>query len=84
MVQNRDGLPLMYQIHKGNIAETKTFSGAISTLVEQYPINRIIVVADRGLVSEENLKSVPDLGKIGGKPFSLSLRFHSENILKPE
>ena len=82
VVQNRDGLPLMYQIHKGNIAETKTFSGAISTLVEQYPINRIIVVADRGLVSEENLKSVPDLGKIGGQTvqfiFAVPLRKYSE------
>ena len=53
------------------VAETKTFSGAISTLLEQYPINRIIVVADRGLLSETNLTQLPELGKIGGQNGSI-------------
>ena len=82
VVQNRDGLPLMYQIHKGNTAESKTFSGAITTLLEQYPINRIIVVADRGLLSEKNQTELPDLGKIGGQTvqfiFAVAIRKYTE------
>ena len=82
VMQNRDGLPLMYQIHQGNVAETKTFSGAISTLLEQYPINRIIVVADRGLLSEKNLTKLPNLGKIGEQTvqfiLAVPLRKYSE------
>ena len=82
VVQNQDGLPLMYQIHKGNVAEISTFSGAISTLVEQYPIKRIIVVADRGLLSVKNLTTLPNLGKIGQQTiqfiFAVPLRKYSE------
>ena len=82
VVQNRDGLPLMYQIHKGNTAETKTFSGAITTLLEQYPINRVIVVADRGLLSEKNQTELPNLGKIGGQTvqfiFAVGIRKYTE------
>ena len=86
VVQNRDGLPLMYQIHKGNVAETRTFAGAISTLLEQYPINRIIVVADRGLLSKQNLTALPNLGKIGGQTvqhiLAVPLRKYTETKIK--
>ena len=67
IVQNRDGLPLMYQIHRGNTADTSTLTGAITALLEQYPVSRIIAVADRGLLSEKNIAKLPGLGAEKGK-----------------
>ena len=51
-------------------------------MLEQYPINRIVVVADRGLLSEKNLTKLPNLGKIGEQTvqfiFAVPLRKYSE------
>ena len=62
IVQNQDGLPLMYQIHSGNTADTSTLTGTITDLLTQFPIQRIIAIADRGLLSEKNVVKLPSLG----------------------
>ncbi len=67
IVQNRDGLPLMYQIHSGNTADTSTLTGTIKTLLSQFPVRRIIAIADRGLLSEKNVIELPDLGAETGQ-----------------
>ncbi|WP_272010658.1 IS1634 family transposase [Roseovarius sp. ZX-A-9] len=61
VVQTADGLPLMHTVHPGNVAETKTLQGMLTTVLERFPIQRVILVADRGLLSLDNIHEVTAL-----------------------
>jgi len=41
----------MHTVHPGNVAETKTLQAMLATVLERFPIQRVILVADRGLLS---------------------------------
>jgi hypothetical protein len=61
LIQSADGLPLDYEVFEGNIAEVKTLLPMLKRCVQRYPIGRTIVVADRGLLSLDNLTEVEQL-----------------------
>lgn len=61
VVQTADGLPLMHTVHPGNVAETKTLQGMLATVLERFPIQRVILVADRGLLSLDNIHELTAL-----------------------
>jgi hypothetical protein len=66
MVQTAEGLPLMHTVHPGNVAETKTLQSMLVTVLDRFPIQRVILVADRGLLSLDNigeLTALADQGK---------------------
>jgi hypothetical protein len=67
VVQTADGLPLMHTVHPGNVAETKTLQGMLATVLERFPIQRVILVADRGLLSLENIDELTALADKGGR-----------------
>ena len=50
VVQSAEGLPLMHTVHPGNMAETKTLQGMLRQVLERFPVERVILVADRGLI----------------------------------
>jgi transposase len=47
--------PIAYQIYKGDTFEGKTFEDALNTLKKDYQISKVIVVADRGMLSKNNI-----------------------------
>lgn len=53
-----DGLPLYHEIFEGNTGEVSTLKPIIEKIVQRYPVKRIIAVADRGLLSIDNLAPV--------------------------
>lgn len=55
VVQTAEGLPLYHEVFDGNTAEVTTLKGVIEKVVARFPIKRIIAVADRGLLSTNNL-----------------------------
>ncbi len=55
VVQTAEGLPLMHTVHSGNVAGTKTLQAMLRTVLTRFPIQRVILVADRGLPSLENI-----------------------------
>ena len=55
VVQTAEGLPLLHTVHPGNVAETKTLQGMLQTVLERFPIQRVVLVADRGLLSLDNI-----------------------------
>ena len=61
VVQSSDGLPLMHTVHPGNIGETKTLEGMLQQVLKRFPVDRVIVVADRGLLSLDNLDEMTSL-----------------------
>jgi hypothetical protein len=63
VVQTADGLPLMHTVHPGNVAETKTLQAMLATVLQRFPIERVILVADRGLLSLENISELTALAE---------------------
>ena len=61
LVQTGDGLPIDHQVHAGNTAEARTLLPMIRALVARYPLKRVVLVADRGLLSLSNLDELAQL-----------------------
>ena len=59
VVQTADGLPIYHEVFDGNTAETKTLLPILKKVMERFPnLRRLILVADRGLLSLDNLQAL--------------------------
>ncbi|WP_022950134.1 IS1634 family transposase [Methylohalobius crimeensis] len=67
LVQTADGLPLDFELFEGNVAEVKTLLPMLERCLQQYPIERVIVVADRGLLSLDNVADLEQLTLADGR-----------------
>jgi len=56
IVVDRQGWPIAWEVMPGNRADGKAFQELIGILRRRFQIGRVIAVADRGMVSEENLE----------------------------
>jgi hypothetical protein len=61
VVQSAEGLPLMHTVHPGNVAETKTMQSMFAQVLQRFPVERVILVADRGLLSMDNVAELTKL-----------------------
>ena len=61
LVQTAEGLPIAHEVHPGNTAEAKTLLPMIRGLLARYPLKRVVLIADRGLLSTANIQ---ELGKL--------------------
>jgi len=61
VVQTADGLPIHHEVFEGNAAETHTLIHTIKKIIRRYPIKRVALVADRGLLSLDNLESIREI-----------------------
>jgi len=52
--------PIGYRIYKGNMFEGHTFEQALLQLKHDYQIKNIVLVADRGMLSKQNIKLTDD------------------------
>ncbi len=73
VVQTSEGLPLYHEVFEGNTAEVTTIKGVIEKIVARFPIKRIIAVADRGLLSTENLADLQGIVLPGGNKLEFIL-----------
>ena len=73
VVQTADGLPLYHEIFEGNTAEVRTLRPIIDKIVQRYPVKRIIAVADRGLLSIDNLADLQAMKLPSGQPLEFIL-----------
>ncbi len=74
VVQTSEGLPIHHEVFDGNTAETKTLLPILKKVMDRFPnLRRLILVADRGLLSLDNLQALqairlrPDKGQDPGK-----------------
>jgi transposase len=58
LIVNDTGFPLYYDIFQGNTFEGKTIVPVITGIKEKYHIDKFTVVADAGMLSEENLEEL--------------------------
>ena len=73
VVQTAEGLPLMHTVHAGNVAETKTLQAMLSTVLQRFAVQRVVLVADRGLLSMDNIGELTALAAQGGRSLEFVL-----------
>jgi len=67
VIQTAEGLPIAHEVHAGNVGEVSTLLPAIEKALGRYRIERVVLVADRGLLSLDNLKQVEQLKTVTGR-----------------
>ncbi|MDT8857742.1 IS1634 family transposase [Paracoccaceae bacterium Fryx2] len=87
VVQTAEGLPSawtlepvagpcrLHTVHPGNVAETKTLQGMLTTVLQRFPVQRVILVADRGLLSLDNISELTAMAEreAGGRKLEFIL-----------
>ncbi|WP_024301533.1 IS1634 family transposase [Pseudogulbenkiania sp. MAI-1] len=73
VVQTADGIPLYHEVFDGNTAEVTTLKPTIEKVIQRFPIRRVIAVADRGLLSTDNLTELQAITLPSGKPLEFIL-----------
>ena len=57
-----DGFPVAHHVFPGNTADISAFRQALADLRERFPLRRVVIVADRGVVSEEIMTELEQSG----------------------
>jgi transposase len=73
VVETAEGLPIYHELVSGNTAEVKTLKPTLEKVLKRFPIKRIIVVADRGLLSTDNLTELQAMRLPCGAPLEFIL-----------
>jgi len=74
VVQTADGLPIYHEVFDGNTAEAKTLLPILKKVMVRFPdLRRLILVADRGLLSLDNLDELRKLTLPSGQALEFIL-----------
>jgi transposase len=74
VVQTADGMPIYHEVFDGNTAEAPTLEPTLKKVLARYPhIRRLVVVADRGLLSLDNIEALTKLHVAGDRPLEFVL-----------
>lgn len=66
VIQTAEGLPIAHEVFEGNVSETRTLVPILQRLQKRFLLKRIVVVADRGLLSLDNVAALEELGRVQG------------------
>lgn len=56
LIMDQNGVPLGHEVWKGNMSDKPAFKEVIEKVKTKYEIEKVILVADRGMISEDNIK----------------------------
>jgi len=77
LAMDKSGIPLHYELFRGNMTDKETFRSVIGDVRKNYGTGRIVVVADMGIITSDNIYylvgSNPEKPK-NGYVFSFSVR----------
>ena len=74
VVQTADGMPIYHEVFAGNAAEAPTLEPTLRKVLARHPhVRRLIVVADRGLLSLDNIEELGKLRLQGDQPLEFIL-----------
>ena len=62
MIIDSSGMPVGYELFKGNTYEGHTIVSTLEKIKERFRINRVVIVADRGLNYKDGLNKIKDAG----------------------
>lgn len=60
LVLDKGGLPIYHEVFEGNMSDSKTVKGILKKLQEMFAIKEVIFVADKGMVTPDNLKELEE------------------------
>ena len=75
LLVSRSGYPLAYEIFEGNKFEGHTMLPVIEAFKKKYSLDKLVVVADSGLLSNENIQMLEE----GGYEYILGARIKASN-----
>ena len=74
VVQTAEGIPIYHEVFDGNTAETRTLLPTLRTVLERFPgVRRLVLVADRGLLSLDNLEALKGIELANGQALEFIL-----------
>lgn len=63
VLMTKEGLPIGCEVFKGNTSDLKSFISVVERIKTHYKIGKLIWVADRGMVSKENIRKLNELNQ---------------------
>lgn len=85
LVLSGDGFPIAHHVFPGSTADISAFKAAIKDLKQRFNLRRVIIVADRGCVSEDLIEELEK--KTPGEPqidYILGMRLRKNKEVKQE
>ena len=74
LAMDADGIPLHHQLFEGNKLDKETFRSVIGEVRRNYDTDRIVVVADMGIITGDNIYYLTGGKNLNGYVFSFSVR----------
>ncbi|SFG53718.1 Transposase DDE domain-containing protein [Desulfotomaculum arcticum] len=74
LAMDADGIPLHYELFPGNKLDKETFRSVIGEVRKNYGTGRIVVVADMGIITGDNIYYLTSGKNRNGYVFSFSVR----------
>ena len=71
-----DGIPIAHHVFAGDTGDASTLPAVLADLASRFAVGRICVVADRGLISKDNVEAVA----AAGFDHVLATRLHRDHI----
>lgn len=82
LAMDADGIPLHYELFPGNKLDKETFRSVIGEVRKNYDTGRIVVVADMGIITGDNIYYLTGGKNRNGYVFSFSVRGGTEAFRK--
>ncbi len=60
VIDRKNGLPLYHDVFEGNMSDSKTVKGILEKLQKMFNLQEIIFVADKGMLSPDNLTELKE------------------------
>lgn len=74
LAMDADGIPLHYELFPGNTLDKETFRSVIGEVRKNYDTGRVVVVADMGVITGDNIYYLTGGKNRNGYVFSFSVR----------
>jgi hypothetical protein len=78
LAMDADGIPIHYQLFEGNKLDKETFRSVIGEVRRKYGTGRIVVVADMGIITGDNIYYLSGKNNDNGYVFSFSVKGGSD------
>ncbi len=62
VIDRKNGLPLYHEVYEGNMSDSKTVKGILNKLANLFAIKNVIFVADKGMLTPDNLLELKEKG----------------------
>jgi len=78
LAMDADGIPIHYEVFPGNKLDKETFRSVIGEVRRRYDTGRVVVVADMGIITGDNIYYLTGGANLNGYVFSFSVRGGAE------